>query len=110
MKNFIKILGLVLVIAGSAFAAFTTIPVADYISIAVAALGLALLIVSTLKKAEKKSWKEYVAVALFAIGGLCCGFAGFAESTVTQLITAVAGVVALIIGLISTFISKEKKA
>lgn len=109
MKNFIKILGLILLVGGSVLAMFTAIPVADYIGIAVSALGLALLIVSTLKKAEKKTWKEYVAVVLFALAGLCCGFAGFAENTVIQIATAVSGLVALIIGLITTFSPKEVK-
>lgn len=106
MKNFVKILGIVLLIGGAVFANFTTIPVADGIAIGVSALGLALLIGSTLKKAEKKTWKEYLAVALFAVAGFCCGIAGIAEGTFTQIATAVAGIVALIIGLIATTLKK----
>ena len=108
MKNFVKIAGIVLLIAGSALAAFTAIPVADGIGIGVAALGLALLIGSTLKKAEKKTWKEYVVVVLFAVAGLLCGFAGFAQETFTQIATAVAGIVALIIGLVLPMIKPKK--
>lgn len=103
MKNAVKIIGIILLVAGSVVSAFTDIAIADYISIAVAALGLALLIVATFNKSEKKTWKEIVAVILFAAGGLLCGFAGLVESTVTQVITLVAGAVALIIGLIATF-------
>ena len=40
MKNFFKILGLVLLIAGSALCYFSTVPVADGIGIAVTALAL----------------------------------------------------------------------
>ena len=108
MKNIFKILGLVLIIAGSALAYFTTIPVAEYTGIAVAALGLALAIVGVLKKTEKVTWKEYVAIVLFAVGGLLCGFAGFTEALVTQVITAVFGVVALIAGLIVSLVKAKK--
>ena len=108
MKNIFKILGLVLIIAGSALAYFTTIPVAEYTGIAVAALGLALAIVGVLKKTEKVTWKEYVAIILFAVGGLLCGFAGFTEALVTQVITAVFGVVALIAGLIVSLVKAKK--
>ena len=106
MKNFVKILGIVLLIAGSAVSVFSSIALVDYIGIAVDALGLALLIVGTLKKAEKKAWKEILAVILFAIAGFCCGIAGIAEGTVTQLATAIAGVLALIIGLV--FVVKKQ--
>ena len=109
MKIFIKILGIALLIGGSIFSSFTTVPLADCISIGVAALGLALLIVGTLKKAEKKTWKEYVAVILFAVAGFCCGIAGIVDETFTQIATAVAGVVALVIGLITTSVEKDKK-
>lgn len=107
MKNVFKILGLVLIVAGSALAYFTTVPIAEYSGIAVAALGLALSIVGVLNKTEKKTWKEYVAIACFAVGGLLCGFAGFSDAIVTQVITAVFGVVALIAGLIVSFIKAK---
>ena len=109
MKNIFKILGLVLIIAGSALAYFTTVPIAEYSGIAVAALGLALAIVGVLNKTEKKTWKEYVAVICFAVGGLFCGFAGFSEALMTQVITAVFGVVALIAGLIVSFVKPKAK-
>lgn len=104
MKNIFKIFGLVLIIAGSALAYFTAVPIVEYTGIAVAALGLALAIVGVLNKIEKKTWKEYVAIVCFAVGGLLCGFAGFSEDIVTQVITAIFGVVALIAGLIVSFI------
>ena len=107
MKNVFKILGLVLIIAGSALAYFTAVPIAEYAGIAVAALGLALAIVGVLNKTEKKTWKEYVAVICFAAGGLLCGFAGFTDAVLTQVITAVFGVVALIAGLIVSLIKTK---
>jgi len=107
MKNVFKIIGLVLIIGGASLCYFTTVPIADGIGIAVSALGLALTIVGVLKKTEKKTWKEFVAIACFAVGGLLCGFAGFSEAIVTQVITAVFGVVALIAGLIVSLIKPK---
>lgn len=108
MKNFVKILGVILLVAGSVLGCFSTIAVADYIAIAVDACGLALLIGSTLKKAEKKTWKEYLCIVLFAIAGFCCGFAGIADTVIAQLSTAIAAVVALITGLIVSSIKAKK--
>lgn len=101
MKNFLKIIGIVLLVAGSSVAVFSTIPMADYLGIAADAFGFALLVGATLKKAEKKTWKEYLGVILFAVAGLCCGFAGLAESTMSQIVSLVSGLIALILGLIS---------
>ena len=102
MKNFIKILGIILLVAGSIVSVFAAVPLADGIAIGVAALGLALLIVSTLKKIEKKTWKDYLAIILFAVAGLLFGFAGLTDTIFTQIVTTVVGLVALIIGLITT--------
>ena len=107
MKNFARIAGIVLLVIGTALAVFTSIPIADYIGIAVDALGLTLLVATTLKKPEKRTWKEVVAVILFIIGGALCGLAGIAESTMTQLITVVFGAVSLIVGLIVAFVNKK---
>ena len=107
MKSFAKILGIVCLIGGSALAAFTAIPIADYIGIGVAALGLALLIGSTWKKAEKKTWKEIVAIILFAVAGFLCGFAGIADTVFTQVATAIFGIVSLVAGLIVSAIKKK---
>ena len=101
MKNFIKILGVVLLLCGSAVSVFSTVTLVDCIAIGVAALGLALLIGSTLKKVEKRTWKDYLAVCLFAVAGFLCGIAGIAEGTFTQIATAVTGLISLIIGLVT---------
>lgn len=109
MNKFFKILGLILIIAGSALASFTSIAIASYSGIAVAALGLAMSIVATWKGAEKKTWKEVVAIICFAVGGLLCGFAGLSEGILTQVISAVAGLVVLIIGIITALVPKTDK-
>lgn len=108
MKNIFKILGLVLIIGGSALAYFTAIPIAQYSGIAVAALGLALTIIGVLNKTEKVTWKEIVAIICFAVGGFLFGFAGFSEAILTQVITAVFGVVALVAGLIVSFVKAKQ--
>lgn len=110
MKNFFKILGVILIIAGSILAAFTKIPVAEYSGIAVAALGLALAIVSVWTSSSKKTWKEAVAIIAFAVGGLLCGFSQMSADTVSQLILAVFGVVSLIVGIIVTLVKSKESA
>ena len=101
MKNLIKILAVICIIAGCIVSRFSTIAVADYGAITLEAFGFTMLIISTLKKAKEKTWKEYTCVALFAVAGVCCGIAGIAEGTITQIITTVSGLIALVIGLLA---------
>ena len=108
MKNILKIIGIVLLVVGSALSVFTTIPIADYIGIGLAALGLAALIVGTYKKAEKKGWKEIATIVLFAIAGFLFGFIGLSGDVMSQLAMAIVGVITLILGIISAFIPKPK--
>ena len=107
MNKIFKIIGIILVIAGSAIIAFTKIPVADAVGIAIAALGLATTIVATWKKSESKTWKEGLSIALLVAGAFLLGFAGFSETVVTELITAIVGVVVLIVGLITSLTIKS---
>lgn len=107
MKNFITILAVACIIAGCIIGCNSSIAIADYGAIALEALGFTLLIVKTIKNAKEKTWKEYTGVILFAIAGVCCGIAGVAEATMTTIITTVAGLVALIIGLL---VVKKKNA
>lgn len=98
-KNVLTIIGLILLIAGSAVACFTEIA-GDVPALAVASFGLGLLVVSTVKKAEKKDWKLYLSIVFVCIGGFMCALAGLAESTMTQIITLVISFVTLVIGLV----------
>lgn len=109
MKNFMKILGVVLLIIGSVLAAFTKVPAAEYTGIAIAALGLATSIVAVWKSSEEKSWKEIVAIVCFAVGGLLCGFSQMTEQVITQLITTIVGVVLLVVGIITSIIKMNKE-
>lgn len=107
MKNKLTIIAVICVIAGCIMGYFSTIAIVDYTAIAVMAFGFVTLIVNTLKKAEKKTWKEYAGVALFTVAGGCCALAGMAQDTMSQLITLVAGLVVFIAGLITVNIKKE---
>ena len=107
MKKAWTIIAVICIIAGCVLGQFSTIAIVDYGAIALEAFGLTALIIGTIKKAEKKTWKEFAGVALFVVAGVCCAVAGIAEGTMTQIITAVAGLVALIIGLITVQIKKE---
>lgn len=107
MKNFFKIMGIILIIAGSCLSVFTDVTTAEYVGIAMDALGLALAIIATWSKSEKKDWKVIVSVVTFAVGGFLCGIAGFADSNVSQIIMAVVGVVSLIAGLLTNLIKKK---
>ncbi len=107
MKNILKVIGIACLIVGCVMGCLSTIPVVDGSAIALDACGLAILIGTTLKKAEKKTWKEYVSIALFVVAGVCLGIAGVAEETISTLISTVAGLVALIIGILSTVYKKN---
>ena len=107
MKNVWTIIAVICIIAGCVLGQFSTIAIVDYSAIALEAFGLTALIIGTIKKSEKKTWKEYTGVALFVVAGVCCAVAGLAEGTMTQIITAVAGLVALIIGLITVKLKQE---
>lgn len=103
MNKFLKIFGVALIVLGSVVSCFTSIAIASYAGVAVAALGLALTITGVWKEATTKGWKEIVTIACFALGGFLCGFAGISESVMSQLILTIAGLVSLIVGLFVTF-------
>lgn len=108
MKNkILTIIGAALVVAGAVVAAFTDVAVAEYASIAVAFVGAAVTCVSVYKKSEKKDWKVIVSIIAIAAGALLLGFSGISSSVVTEIVTAVAGIVALILGLFVALKSKK---
>ena len=107
MKNFFTIFGVIVLVAGAAIANFTSIPFASYIGIFGEALGLVLTVIGTWKKAEKKTWKEIVGIVCFIVSAVCLGIAGVSKDVAVQIATAVAGVVALIAGLITAFKAKK---
>lgn len=112
MKNILIYIGIAVMIAATAVGQFTGLPNADFIRLAGLAVGLALAVVGTVKKAEKKDWKLYFSIAGTILGAILLVFGGVSENTITSIITLVAGLVVIIISLVPAFkkSNKEKKA
>lgn len=110
-KNFLLILGVILVIAGVVFSYLANFSLADASGFAVTMFGAGLA-AATLwgKKSDKvKTWVSVLSVVLMGAGAFVLGFGGFAENTMTMIISSVFGLVAIIAGLIvsSLKIAKE---
>ena len=108
MKNTWTIIAVACIIVGCILGHFSTIPILDYIALALESFGLCALSHKTLKKVEKPTWKEYVCVCLFIATGFLCYLAGITEDKMSQIITMVAALIALIAGLIIPQIKKKK--
>lgn len=107
MEKVLKVIGIILVIAGACLGAFTGLPVAQYTGIAVAMIGAAMTIVSAYKQAEKKDWKLILSIVLIGAGSFICGICGISSDVITEVITAVIGVIVLIAGIIIPIVSKK---
>lgn len=107
MKKLWTVIAIVCIIAGCTVGYFSNIAIVDYTAIAVMAFGFVTLIMNTIKKVDKKTWKEVAGIACFAVAGGCCAVAGMAQDTMSQIITMVAGLIVLIAGLITVSIKKE---
>ena len=105
-KNIVLWIGIILIIAGAAFAAFTDIA-GDIPALAVAAFGLGVSVIAIWNKSEKKDWKVITSIACIVVGAFALGIAGFAEATMTTIIGSVIGLVSLIAGLITALIPKK---
>ena len=108
MNKVFKIIFICLLIAGSAVAAISDVPLVEYTGLAVAFLSAALACISIYKKSEKKDWKVIVSIVLIAIGAFALEFVGIGEDAITRIIAAVGGVVLLIFGLITSFATEKK--
>jgi hypothetical protein len=100
MNKIVTIIGVVLVVGGAITATFAGIPIADLLGVAVSMVGAGVTCVGFIKKsAGKNKGLTYAAVAMIAVGAFLMPFVGIAETTVTQIITVVGGLVSLITGL-----------
>lgn len=109
MNKVLTIVGVALAVAGAGIAAFTGLPMSDILGIAVAMVGAAVSCTGVVKKSREEGKGKaltYTSVALIAIGSFLMGFMGVAESTVTQVITVAAGLVALVAGLVVSIKAK----
>lgn len=108
-KNIFMLIGVLVVIASCAFGYFTD--VANNIPTLIGtAFGLGMEIVAVWAKSTKRNWMVITAIVCAVAGGLCCAFAGVAETTLTTLVTAVLGLVALLASLFVGFMAiKQNK-
>lgn len=109
MKNILIWLGVVFVIASTAIGQFTGIEAAAWIELAGWTVGLACCIVGIISKAEKKDWKLYVSIIGIVVGVGLLAFAGVSEDKIKTLITAVIGIVVLIVSIVPALIIKNDK-
>lgn len=107
MKNLFTYICLACVIAGTAIGYFSTIPLVDGLAITAASFGLTGLIVSTAKKSEKLTWKDYATIALFTVAGVLAYIANISQEVIGKVAAAVVGLLALIIGIVTI---KKKNA
>jgi hypothetical membrane protein len=109
MKNFFRIFGVIVLVIGAVLVNFTSIPLVQYLGIFGEALGLTLTVIGVWKKADKKTWKEAVAIICFILAAVGLGIAGVSKDVAVELATAIAGIVAMIIALFVSFVDKAKE-
>lgn len=108
MNKVLKIVGAVLFAAAVAVGCFCNFAGAKVVEIALAAFGLASLVVATVKEAKEAgtfSWKTVLVIALAVIGGALCGVGGFQANN----FEIIAGAVVAVIGIIFGALTVEKK-
>ena len=111
-KNLLTIIGIVIVVAGAAVSTFAKFPLADITGLASVMFGAGLACAATWSKRDKEKpvWMSVLSIVLVAGGAFLLGFCGFAESTMTTIITSVAGLVAILLGLLVQGIGFKNKA
>lgn len=107
-SKIVLIIGVAIIIASTILAAFTDVA-NDIPALIGTAFGLGLEIMAVWKKSEKKNGLVLAAIICAVIGGLCCAFAGLSEATVTSLVIAVAGLVALLVSIFMGLFAIKKK-
>ena len=107
MKKFITILAVICIVAGCIIGHFSAVTTGDLTAIALEAFGFTVLVINTLKKQEKNTWKEISSVVLFVAGGACCAVAGLTQDTMAQAISLTVAAVALLVGILTAVIKKQ---
>lgn len=106
-KNLFVWIGIILIIVGAILSAFTDIA-NDIPGLAASAFGLGALIVSVYQKSEQKGVKVLFAIICIVLGAIACAIAGLSQEVTLQIITGVIGLVLLLIGILSVFVTKKK--
>ena len=106
-KNILLLIGVLVVIASCVLGYFTDIA-GDLPTLIGTAFGLGIEIVAIWVKSEKKNGLVVAAIICAVIGGVCCAFAGLAEGTLTTLVSAIVGIIALLVSIFTTVITAKK--
>ena len=109
MNKTFKIIMVILMVIGAIVSYFSDIPLVDYISLAVEFGSAGALCANIRNKSEKKDWKVNVSMICIGISSFCLGFIGVTTDVMSQVITAVVGLLALILGLVLGKVSLPKK-
>ena len=107
-KNWFTIIVLVLIVAGAAVSYFAKFAQADVAGFAVSMFGAGLAAAGFWNKREKTDVLSVVTVICLGSGAFLLGFGGFAESTMTTIISGVIGLVAIIAGIITGLVPAKK--
>lgn len=105
-KNFFLIMAIILIIAGVVVSYLGKFELADISGFAVTMFGAGLAAATLWGKHDKsnKLWVSVLGIVLIGAGAFALGFLGFAENTMTLIISSIFGIVAIIAGLIVTAI------
>lgn len=108
-KNYLLVIGLLLVVAGVVIAYCANFALADITGFAVTVFGAGVATANLWDKRdpEKKTWLSVTSVVLIAAGSFILGFGGFSENTMTTIISSVMGFVAIIAGLITGYLQAK---
>lgn len=102
MNKFFGVIGALLMVAAVCIAEFCTLKTADVIEIALAAFGLASIIIGVINKAKKEStfsWKTVVVIVLAVVAGVLCCIGGLNQSIFAEIAGAVLALLTIILGI-----------
>lgn len=101
MNKVLGIIGGVLFAAAVAVGCFANFAGSTVVEIALAAFGLASIIVATIKKAKEDntfSWKTVVVIVLAVAGGALCALGGLQSNVFEAIAGAVVAIISIIFG------------
>ena len=109
-KNWFCIVGILLVVVGAVLSYFAQFPLSDVTGFAVSMFGAGIAAASFWSKKTKVSVFSVATIVCLGVGAFMLGFGGFAETTMTTIISSVIGIVAIIAGIITGVISTKDKS
>lgn len=108
-KNSMILTGIALIVIGTIVSYFANFKLADTSAFAVVMFGAGISCAGIWTKREKgsRTWAQVISLALLGIGAFVLGCAGFAENTMTTIISSVFGVIAIIASLVLPIIRQK---